>query len=525
MGFLLKPRAATYNDTEGWFYDWVTGKDDDGSSVNERNAMRISTVWKCVRARAETFGMIPKKLFERVEILGRASQKEAREHSLFDVIHTAPNPAMSSMAYFELMSADLDLWGNNYSYIERFPNSLRVRYLWRIPPDLVRLYIDPQTDELWYLVRDGSGVEVRFYPDEILHIRGLGFDGYCGYSPIQMQKRALQWNSAAVQQNSHFYQNASRPSFIVTTQNALKDKAKDSLIKSLTRSGKDAGKGILVEGPLDVKMLQFSPDDMKFVETAQLQEEDICGIFRVPPHKVGILRRSTNNNIEHQDIEWVRDSIQPICERVEQWMDLQLLSDRRSSGLGGGTERERYFVECDLKGLLRGDTAAQTEHIREMINWGVYSQNDARDYLGQTPIDGGDRYWMNSANIPIDKVDEFLGQRNTTAGAANPNSNTMKGNETAAQDRIEKAFGLVFKDAVGRLMARKPADREKAAPGTFYWLLFALSEGLGCEWDSFFADDYLKALGKRAVKWEEFDGAAPLELSRAIKALLERTTA
>lgn len=541
MGLLIKPQAATYNDTEGWFYNWLTDSDSEGAKVNPSNAMRISTVWKCVRARGETFGMLPKKMFERVQVMGRASRKEAPKHPLFDLVHTAPNPQMTSMAFFELVSADLDLWGNSYSYVERFTGSTRIRFLWRIRPDLVRIYQN-EDGSLWYLVRDGNGVEQTFYPDEILHIRGLGFDGICGYSPIQMQKKALEWNKNSTSQNSDFYKNASRPSFIASVPAAIKDpKAKEALIKTLTKSGSDAGKGLLVEGPIDVKMLSVNPEDAEFIETIQYQEEDICGIFRVPPHKVGILRRATNNNIEHQDIEWVRDSIQPICERVEQWFDLQLLSDRQSSGFGGGTERERFFMECELKGLLRGDTAAQTSHIREMIDKGVYSPNDGRDYLGQPPYEGGDVYLVNGTYIPIELAGQA--QKAQIEAAKNPpeparpdtkvdadNLATLLTQRQAMLDaesqvRVQKAYRHVFRDACGRVIARKPADREKTVPTVFQWLLTGLADGFEIEADSAFIGDYLGSMGKRAKEWSDADVVAKEELSRAVTAIMERASA
>lgn len=512
---------ASYNDREGWFADWLRGDtdSDSGASVNERTAMQIATVYKCVDWRAKMFGMLPKKIFESVEILGRSAQKEAPKHPLFDLIHAAPNPTITACSWFGLISADVHLWGNSYAYIERGRYTAKIIGLWRILPDAVRIEQDYATGQIWYMVSYAQGQEERFYPDEILHIRGLGFDGIRGYS-IRIQSKTLGWAKATRQFSAKFYKNAFRPSGLLISPQAFRDKkVKEDLVANLKASGKDGGLA-LVEGALEYKPLGIPQDDAQFLQTAEFQDEDICGIMGVKPHKVGILRHMTNNNVEQQNIEAVTDCIQPFAVSVEQQCDMQLLSDRPSSGLGGGTERSRFFMQCELKALLRGDTAAQTAHIEKMIDKGVYSDNDARDYLGIAPYPGGDRYWMNAAYVPIDRIDEILDKKSappapipanqTDANAPDPNSG-------------KNALGILLRDAIGRVLHRPSKDRERSAPAILRPCVMVAAEIFGGS-EERFVEDYASAMSMRSSLWKEssLDSTVTEEADRLSKALLEK---
>lgn len=527
MGLLAKLdrqiHNATYQDREGWFADWVRGgaETDSGVTISERTAMQIATVWKCVSWRAKMFGMLPKKIFERVEMRGRLAQRPAPRHDLYSLIHAAPNPAITAAAWSALISADVHLWGNSYAWIERpYRNSPRIRALWRIVPDAVRLDQDYDKQETWYMVRGSNGVEEKFWPDEILHIRGLGYDGLRGYSPIQLHKQTLGWVKATHQFSSKFYKNAFRPSGLLIAPQAIKEPAKSQLLAALRESGKEGGLA-LIEGALEHKSLSIPQDDMQFLDTMQFQDEDICGIMEVKPHKVGIMRNMTNNNVEQQNIEAVTDTLQPFTVSVEQWFDLQLLSDRPSSGLGGGTERDRYFMQCELKALLRGDTAAQTAHLIAMRDRGVYDGNDCAEYLGNPPFEGGDVRVINAAYIPLDMIRDLAEKKATAPAPGAPNPSGGPPAETPeTQTALAKGlFAGIFRDAIGRVINRQAKDRPRVAAAILEAGVTALAQF--CEKDSSeFIVDYIGGMVQRSQVWKEasVESIVTEELDRAISA-------
>ncbi len=524
---LSTTRNATYNDRDGWFPMWLRGGEDSdtGISINEYNALKISTIWKCVNWRTKMFGMLPKKIYERTTKLGRPAQVEARNHPLYPLIHTSPNPTITSKAWFGLISADVHLWGNSYAYIERARGSARIVGLWRILPDAVRIETSNDGKDFWYWVRYGVGVEEKFLQDEIVHIRGLGFDGIRGYSPIAMERRSIAWSASTMAYSSKYYKNAFRPSGLLVAPAAMKPEQKKGLIDNLRAQGKDGGLA-LIEGALEYKPLTIPNDDAQFIETMNYQEQNICGIMEVYPHEIGIMDKLTFNNVEQLTISSITRNLQPFAIDVEQWLDLQLLSDGRSSGIGGGTERERYFHHCELKVLLRGDMAAQTLHVKEMIGSGVYAPNDGRDYLELPPYAGGDVYVINRAYGPVDSIDEWTmsSQNNPPAKppapAETPKPEPVK--KAARLDAIKESARITFRDAVGRLWKRTKG-RDQFAPEIFRAAFDSLAIAMGSEPAADFRAQYLGALGKRSLDWKEseLNVIAAMESSRAFDELLE----
>jgi len=523
VGLLIQPRAETYadpydRDNPNWLQRFLTGgeESDSGIAVNESTAIKNPIIWKCVNWRAKMFGMLPKKLKERTELFGRPAQIEAQNHPLFPLLHTAPNPTITSAAWFGLISADLHLWGNSYALIERGSATGRIRALWRLRPDMVRVCVE--YSEIVYYVRDDHGGEKRFGTGDILHIRGLGFDGIQGYSPIRMMMQTIGWSGAARRYGAQFFKKASRPSFLAIAPAAIGDpKKKQELIKALTMSGREAGQGLLIEGAMEIKPLTMPQDEAQFVETIQMQDEDIAGVMEVKPHEIGIMRNMTNNNVEQETISSVTRCLQPFAIGVEQWLDLQLLSDAPSSGRGGGTERDRFFVQCELKVLLRGDTAAQTAHIIAMRDRGIYSGNDCADYLGLPSFEGGDVRVINRAYGPIDMIREW-----SMTSQNNPPSTTGGNGNSDSAEGAKSSFSRIFRDAVGRTINRKQ-DRHGFVVMTFEPILSGIAANLNVD-DPVFITGYLGAMGERSATWDKdnADRISTEELTRVVDALIGR---
>lgn len=524
MGILAsiqRARNETYLQDGTWLSEALGAgaQNDSGVPISEKGAMRISTVYKCVDWRARMFGMLNKGIYERIDSFGRPSQKPAPQHYLNRLFAKSPNPTLTACAWTSMVSQDLHLYGNSYAWIQRGDMTGRVRYLWHIRPDCMRVEKDKTTGVLTYWVMTSGYLEIPFLADEILHIRGLGFDGTLGYSPIKMCINSLGWSAAAVRYGSRFFKQASRPSFIAISKTIIGDKArKDALIAALTRTGKDAGSGMLVEGDVDVKPLSMPQDEAQFIETIEYQETDVCGLMQVKPHEVGIMRNSTNNNIEQETISSVTRTISPLSVSFQQWCDLQLLSDQPSTGIGGGTETDRYFLYTDFSVLLRGDTAAQTAFIQAMIEKTVFSPNDACNFLGLPGYIGGDVRLVNRAYVPLDMLREVAlsptGGSNGSGGSGDQ-GDTKKKNETKAFS----CYYAIVRDAVGRASARKSGKTEFVY-NAFAPILEGVRHMMECSVTEQFKFDYMNQVGFRAETWAgDLDAVATTEMTHLIEAL------
>ncbi len=527
-----------YGNINDFWYAGAPMESDSGISITPDNAMRQSTTYKCVTWKASQFAKLPKKIYERVDdVTGKSGRREARGHRLYNVVHARPNPAVTSFVFFQQVSMDLDIEGNFYAYIQKDQFGRPV-YLWRLLPDVshMRITTKPVADpgapgdkvaQVFYVATDMWGNETNFFQDEILHIRGLGFDGIRGFSPIRLMMNSLGWNRGTERYGAQFFKNASRPSGLLISPTTIKSPQREELIESLTNSGKRAGSLALIEGSLKYQKMTMDQDEAQFIETLEYQQEDICGIFGVKPHKVGIMRHMTNNNVEQQNIEAVTDTLHPMCEGVEQWMDFALLSDSPSTGFGGGAENDRFYFEFELKGLLRGDMAARSTYYQIMVNIGVMSPNDVADEENMDRFEGGDIHVMqlnmatleNIADPPVKALPPAPDSKEVPA----EDSTDETPSKALLRERFQAAYIHVYRDAVGRIMTKKrPEDRARSAAKTFYSLFMGLAEGLGVKTlDVKFTTEYLGALALRVATWtNDLEGIAAAELNRAISVLI-----
>ena len=146
--------------------------------------------------------------------------------------------------------------------------------------------------------------------------------------------------------------------------------------------------------------MSFTPislpnNEAQFLETRKFQVEEICRIYRVPPHLIGDLSRSTFANIEHQSIDFATHTIRPWLVRIEQAMNRALFSEN---------EKGRFYVQFNIDGLMRGDYKSRMEGYAIARQNGWMSANDIRELENMNPIaeeDGGNEYLVNGNMIRI----------------------------------------------------------------------------------------------------------------------------
>ena len=366
------------------------GSSTSGKSVNPKNAVQVSTVYACVRVIAETIASLPLGVYETTE---KGSQK-AVEHPLYRLLHDEPNPEMTSFVWRETVLSHLLLWGNSYSQIIR-SGKTSILGLYPLLPD--RMEVDRDSGgRLTYTYTTTEGSAVQLNPEDVLHIPGLGFDGIMGYSPIALEKNAIGLGIAAEEYGSKFFQNGARPSGILTHPNTIRDPKRLRESWNATYGGSSNGaKVAILEENMSFTPISLPNNEAQFLETRKFQVEEICRIFRVPPHLIGDLSRSTFSNIEHQSIDFAMHTIRPWLVRIEQAMNRALFSD---------TEKGRFYVQFNIDGLMRGDYKSRMEGYAIARQNGWMSANDIRALENMNPIpdeDGGNTYLCNGNLIPV----------------------------------------------------------------------------------------------------------------------------
>ena len=231
---------------------------------------------------------------------------------------------------------------------------------------------------------------VRLKPSDVLHIPGLGFDGLVGYSPIAMAKNAIGLAIATEEYGSKFFANGAQPSGVLEHPGTIKDpqRVRDSWMSQFRGSANSNKIAVLEEG-LKYTPISISPEQAQFLETRKFQINEIARIFRVPPHMVGDLEKSSFSNIEQQSLEFVKYTLEPWLVRWEQSIQRILFS---------ADEKKRYFVRFNVEGLLRGDYASRMNGYAVGRQNGWMSANDIRELenLDRIPAEeGGDLYLIN----------------------------------------------------------------------------------------------------------------------------------
>ena len=408
---IFKARDKPENRTAGSSYTFFMGGSTAGKIVTERSAMQMTAVYSCVRILAEAIAGLPLHLYRYTDSGGK---EKATDHPLYLLLHDEPNPEMSSFVFRETLMTHLLLWGNAYAQIIRNGKG-EVMALYPLMPNKMSVERD-ENGQLYYTytrsaeeAKTSETGRVILLPKDVLHIPGLGFDGLVGYSPIAMAKNAIGLAIATEEYGAKFFANGAAPSGVLEHPGTIKDpqrvrEAWQSQFGGSSNSGKIA---VLEEG-MKYTPISISPEQAQFLETRKFQINEIARIFRVPPHMVGDLEKSSFSNIEQQSLEFVKYTLDPWVVRWEQSIARSLLSEN---------EKKQYFVKFNLEGLLRGDYASRMNGYATARQNGWMSANDIRELenLDRIPAEeGGDLYLINGNMLPLKQAGAFA-QSNTAS--------------------------------------------------------------------------------------------------------------
>lgn len=405
---LFKSRDKPENRTAGSSYAFYMGGTTSGKAVTERSAMQMTAVYSCVRILAEAVAGLPLHLYRYNADGGK---EKALAHPLYRLLHDEPNPEMSSFVFRETLMTHLLLWGNAYAQVIRNGKN-EVVALYPLMPNKMSVDRD-ENGHLYYTYYRGPDEAIKnkefavtLQPSDVLHIPGLGFDGLVGYSPIAMAKNAIGMAIACEEYGAKFFANGATPGGVLEHPGTIKDpqRVRDSWQAAFGGSS-NANKVAVLEEGMKYTPISISPEQAQFLETRKFQINEIARIFRVPPHMVGDLEKSSFSNIEQQSLEFVKYTLDPWVIRWEQSIQRSLLSQ---------DEKATYFAKFNVEGLLRGDYQSRMNGYAIGRQNGWMSANDIRELenLDRIPAEeGGDLYLINGNMLPLKNAGAFA---NTT---------------------------------------------------------------------------------------------------------------
>jgi len=397
---------------DGSWWEKVFGNQTGPVSITEQSSLGLSAVYACVRVLSEDVAALPWNVHQRTD----RGNAVAYTHPVQYLLHDQPHEWYSSFQFRATMMAQVLLWGNAYARIYWNGISRPVGFKIYLPGT-----VDPyeHNSRIWYNTPDGVMAS-----EDIIHIAGLGFNGICGKSPIRTNAESLGVTLAAQRFGSNFFKNGANPSGALKHPKQLSAPAQARMKENFREKYmglENTGEVLVLEEGMDYIKIGMPLEEAQFIETRGFGKEDVCGMFRVPPHKIAKLDRATFSNIEQQSLEYVMYSLMPWLVRFEQEFNRKVFY---------ASEKGRVFNKFNVNALLRGDLAARQAFYQMMIQNGVFSQNDVRQYEDLETFDGGDTRWIQQNMMPLDKALEILLAK--SAAKAKGNGNPTAGNKNAA---------------------------------------------------------------------------------------------
>lgn len=385
--FKLAGGYSMVSDSGAWTY---TGTSSSGQSVNQASSLTYSAVWAAVRSISEGVASLPLQVFRKDPNGGRTKDLE---NPLYNLLHDSPNPEMGSLIFRETIMGHVLTWGNGYAEIERDGRG-NVVALWPLRPDVCQPVRDENGD-LYYQYGN-----IIFLPEEILHIKGLGFDGIKGYSVIANAKEAIGLGMALENYGASFFANGAKPSGVISVPGKLNSEAIQNMRKSweeMHSSSKNSHRVAILQNGVTYQSIGISPDDAQWVGSRSFQLQEIARWFRIPASKLGDTSGSSYSSLEQDNLNFLQETLRPWLIRWEQEIRMKLIKD------------PDIYAEHNQDALLRGDSAARSAFYASAISWGWLNRNEVRALENLPAFEGGQSY-MTPKNM-----DPAFGPNQTTA--------------------------------------------------------------------------------------------------------------
>lgn len=384
-------QSISIRDGKTWS-DFFGATSSSGKSVNVETALKIDAVWACVRLISETISTLPLVLYERQ---ADGSRTPAREHPLFNVLRYQPNIHMTSVNYTQAMTASLLLRGNGYTQIKR-NQSNEVSSLNFLLPNKMSLDWS-ERDDLIYDYTDRNGKKIEIPNREILHIPAFSLDGRIGLSPISYGANTFGAAMSADDAANGTFKNGLLPTVAFKVDRVMTPEQRETFrdyVKQIS-GAMNAGKSPVLEQGVTPEMIGINPVDAQLLESRGFSIESICRFFRVPGWMIGHSGKGQTkwgSGMEQEMIGFLTFTLRPWLVLIEQQMTKALLTP---------AERLKYYIEFNVEGLLRGDSASRAEFYSKMVNSGIMTRAEIRTKENLPFIEGSDELMVQSQNVPI----------------------------------------------------------------------------------------------------------------------------
>ncbi|MFA5379343.1 MAG: phage portal protein [Dehalococcoidia bacterium] len=364
----VKENRSTTSNPSRWFIDWIHGGQDNytGVSVTEDSALKYTPFWAAVRIISGSLSTLPLITYKKTD----DGKERADKHQTYKILHDICNPYIDPMVMIETRQAHALVWGNGYCEIQR-DGAGRAIALWPLSPDRTHRRATPDGVPYYEILLPNGGY-AYLNDRNVLHIKGLGYDGMTGYNVVDYHKEALGLGIAAKRQGAKLFSNGAIPGGVLEHPGNLSPEAQDRLraaIEGLHSGLDNAYRIAILEEGMKWNQTTIDPEKAQSLETQKFSVTDVARMFNLPPHMLADLDRATFSNIEHQALEFINYTLSYWVKKWEHECNIKLFQP---------SEQGNYFVEFLLDAFLRGDTQSRYAAYAVGRQWGWLSVNDIR---------------------------------------------------------------------------------------------------------------------------------------------------
>lgn len=376
----------------------VLGIDIGDINVKGKNALKIDTVYACIRILSESVAKLPLKVYQEDE----AGVQKSTRHPVYQLLKLRPNPYMSAFDFWKGIEAQNGMYGNAYANIEYDRRSGKVVGLWPMDATKVKIIVDDigfigSRSKLWYEVDVGKGEKRKLMPDEVLHFKGgITLDGLVGLSPLDYLKSTVENAASANKFINNFYKQGLQVKGLIQYVGDLNESAKRNFrenFEEMSSGLKNSHRVALMPVGYQFTPMSLSMHDAQFLENNQLSIRQIATAYGIKMHQINDLTRATHSNVAEQQKEFYTDTLQPRLTMYEQELTYKLLLDAE---LENG-----HYLRFNVDAILRGDLKSRYEAYRIGVQGGFLAPNEARSKEEMPPKEGGDQLLVNGSMVPI----------------------------------------------------------------------------------------------------------------------------
>jgi len=361
----------------------------DSTQVTPDTAKAFSAVFAASTLIAESLATMPIHIFKRV-----GNKRERVNGKLQYLLSTEPNKKFSAVTFKEALVLRALLRGNGYAEIIRNGNG-EIQSFVLLPTDQVEVL---EANDFVVYKYNGRNI----HQDNMLHLVGrMSENGITGMSVIAAAAADIGVALSAQKYGLDFFKKGSLLQGYITTDKSLSTTARQNNAKAWNENysgGVGHHRTAFLDEGMEYKRIGIAPEEAQFIQTRKFSIEDIARFFNVPPHKIQHLEKSSFNNIEQQNLEFVIDCLRPWAVKLEKEIDRKCFKE---------SQKGIYFSKINMDALLRGDTAARGQLYKDLFYIGALSPNDIRSMEDMNPRNGGDEYYT-----PVNmRTDEEINQK------------------------------------------------------------------------------------------------------------------